>query len=203
MGERTLSAQNQIAHSGSRGLNTLRLLTFWVAICVSSAGSFAAQVFKEYDLKALFLYNFPQFVDWPADTFASPTTPLVIGVLGQDRFGKSLDDLTRTDSANSRIGGTARKIKIERSRRFTDLQNCHILFIDQSESANLDEIFRKCCGKPILTVSDMEGFTRRGGMIQFITDEKEKKIRLRINNSSAKDAHLAISSKLLKLAQPE
>ena len=156
-----------------------------------------AQVFKEYDLKALFLYNFAQFVDWPAEAFPSRTTPLIIGVFGQDRFGKSLDDLTQSETASRR------KLKIERSRRFTEVQNCHILFIDQSESANLDEILRKCRGKPILTVSDIDGFSRRGGMIEFITDEKEKKIRLRINVSAAKDAHLAISSKLLKLAQPE
>jgi len=167
-----------------------------------------AQVFKEYDLKALFLYNFAQFVDWPPEAFPSRTTPLVIGVLGQDHFGKSLDDLTQsqTASASDRDGSASaarRKFKIERSRRFTDVQNCHILFIDQSESANLDEILRKCRGKPILTVSDIDGFSHRGGMIEFITDEKEKKIRLRINVSAAKDAHLAISSKLLKLAQIE
>ena len=168
-----------------------------MAICVLVSQNLPAQVFKEYDLKALFLYNFAQFVEWPADAFASTNSPIVIGVLGPDHFGKSLDDLTRSETASHR------KLKVERSHKFSDLQNCHILFIDQSESANLDEIFRKCCSKPILTVSDMEGFSKRGGMIQFITDEKQKKIRLRINTASAKDAHLAISSKLLKLAEIE
>ena len=192
-----MSVQNQIAHTESGGFKTLQRLAVWLAICLLLSENLPAQVFKEYDLKGLFLYNFGQFVDWPSDAFPSPTSPLVIGVLGQDRFGKTLDDLTQTETPPKR------KLKIERSRRFSDLQNCHILFIDQSESANLDEILRKCHGKPILTVSDIEGFSRRGGMIEFITDEKQRRIRLRINNTAAKESRLAISSKLLKLGQPE
>jgi len=191
-----LSLQYQAGLSGFVTLKRLRLL-LWLGFCLLCIGNLSAQVLKEYDLKAVFLYNFAQFVEWPAEAFPSSASPLVIGVLGQDHFGKSFDDLIQGETTSRR------KIKIERSRRFTDLQNCHILFIDQSESANLDEILRKCRGKPILTVSDIDGFSHRGGMIQFITDEKEKKIRLRIHVSAAKEAHLAISSKLLKLAQIE
>src|SRR4051812_4628601 len=171
-GEQSLSLQCSATQGG---FHVLRLL--WLGVCLLCCSNLAAQVFKEYDLKALFLYNFAQFVDWPAEAFPSPGTPLVIGVLGQDHFGKSLDDLIESQKASApdrgrSQPGAARKLKIERSRRFTDLQNCHILFIDQSESANLDEILRKCRGKPILTVSDIEGFSRRGGIIEFITDEK-------------------------------
>ena len=46
---------------------------------------------QEYDLKAAFLFNFAQFVEWPRDAFSENTTPIIIGVLGQDPFGASLD----------------------------------------------------------------------------------------------------------------
>jgi hypothetical protein len=182
--------------SARRVIRTIASICFAVLFVFSPRGAIG-QVFKEYVLKALFLYNFAQFVQWPPEAFPSADTPLIIGVLGQDRFGKSLDDLSRNDTAGHR------KLRIERYRRLADVQNCHILFIDQSEAANVDEIVRKCRGKPILTVSDMDGFTRHGGMIQFITDDKEKKIRLRINVGAAKAENLMISSKLLKLAQIE
>ncbi len=191
-----MSLQYQAGLCGCATLKRFRVL-LWLGFCFLCTGNLSAQVLKEYDLKAVFLYNFAQFVEWPPEAFALPASPLVIGVLGQDHFGKSFDDLIQAETTSRR------KIKIERSRKFTDLQNCHILFIDQSESANLDEILRKCRGKPILTVSDIVGFSLRGGMIEFITDEKEKKIRLHIKNSAAKDSHLAISSKLLKLAHTE
>lgn len=172
----------------------IRLTLVWASL-LPLLGS--AQVFREYDLKALFLYNFAQFVEWPPEALANQT-PLIIGVVGQDRFGKSLDDLTKSDAARRR------KLHIERYRKFTEIQNCHILFIDRSESKDLDEILHQVHGMPVLTVSDIDGFTGRGGMIQFITEQKageEKKIRLRINVAAAKAANLTISSKLLKLAE--
>jgi hypothetical protein len=51
----------------------------------------------------------------------------------------------------------------------------------------------------VLTVGDFEGFTRRGGMIRFVT--VGNKIRLRINLAAAQAANLTISSKLLRPAQ--
>jgi hypothetical protein len=159
--------------------------------------SLFAQVkkFREYDLKALFLYNFAQFVEWPTSAFRTPDAPLVIGVLGQDRFGKSLDDLTRSEAVHRR------KLTIQRFRRFEDVGDCHILFIDRSQAPSLKQIVDGLRAKPVLTVSDIDGFAGRGGMIQFITEEE--RIRLRINVEAAKAANLTISSKLLKLAEIE
>jgi hypothetical protein len=168
----------------------------WLVIgFVALTSSLQAQVFREYDLKALFLYNFAQFVDWPAEAFPTAETPLVLGVIGLDRFGKSLDDLTRTEATQRR------KLTIARYRRVAEIQNSHILFIDRSQASNLEQILEKVRGKPVLTVSDIDGFARRGGMIQFITEEK--KIRLRVNVPATKRAGLTVSSKLLKLAEIE
>ncbi|MCX5637000.1 MAG: YfiR family protein, partial [Planctomycetota bacterium] len=52
---------------------------------------------------------------------------------------------------------------------------------------------------PVLTISEMEGFIEKGGMINFITEES--KVRFEINDSAAKKSGLQISSKLLSLAK--
>src|ERR1700712_1267339 len=57
-----------------------------------------AQASREYQLKAVFLYNFAQFTDWPADAFAGDKSPIVIGVLGGDPFGPALDDTVRGET---------------------------------------------------------------------------------------------------------
>ena len=49
---------------------------------------------KEYQVKAAFLYNFSQFVDWPPEAFPQAQTPLVIGIIGDDPFGGSLDEIS-------------------------------------------------------------------------------------------------------------
>ena len=57
---------------------------------------------KEYQVKAAFLYNFSQFVEWPPEAFPQSQTPLVIGIIGDDPFGSSLDEIIRGEKVNGR-----------------------------------------------------------------------------------------------------
>ena len=148
---------------------------------------------NEYQIKAVFLFNFTQFVDWPANAFSDAQTPLVIGVLGDDPFGPYLDETVRGEKVKDR------PLVVQRYRRPADIKTCHVLFISRSESARLDQIFGSLRGRNILTVSDIEGFARRGGMMLFLT--QGNKTRLRINLEAAKAANLTISSKLLRPAE--
>jgi hypothetical protein len=147
---------------------------------------------REYQLKAVFLFNFAQFVAWPPPAFAAPDAPLVIGVLGEDPFHKTLDDTVRGEKVEGH------PIAIERYRRVDDLKTCHVLFVCRSEIAHLDQILARLKGQPVLTVGDVEGFAQRGGMIRFVNDNN--KVRFRINVEAAKAANLTISSKLLRPA---
>jgi hypothetical protein len=146
----------------------------------------------EYDIKAAFLFNFGQFVDWPAHAFADPASPLVICVLGDDPFGRTLDDIVRGES----IEGHA--LQVRRARDASQLDVCHILFIDRSMRASLREILSTRTNRATLTVGDFEGFAREGGMIRFVM--VGQKMRLHINLDAAKAAQLSISSKLLRPA---
>jgi hypothetical protein len=147
----------------------------------------------EYQVKAAFLFNFIQFVEWPSDAFNTADSPLVIGVLGQDPFGMSLDDTVRGETVNQHGMQVRRYAKVE------DVDNCQVLFISNSETARLPEILSKLKGKRILTVGEADDFARRGGVIRFAT--VANKIRLHINVEAAKEASLIISSKLLRPAE--
>ena len=144
----------------------------------------------EYQLKAVFLFNFAQFVEWPARAFREPTAPLVIGVLGEDPFGAYLDDLV----SGEKIGD--RPLVIRRGQRTEDLNGCHIVFISRSEARDMEGIVARLKGRSLLTVSDVETFTRQGGMVRFVMEDG--KIRLRINVEAAKACELTISSKILR-----
>src|SRR5438552_8994368 len=61
---------------------------------LARAGS-AAQAPTEDQVKAVFVFNFSHFVEWPPQAFAVPTEPFVIGVLGSDAFGDRLDEAVR------------------------------------------------------------------------------------------------------------
>ena len=148
---------------------------------------------REYQLKAVFLFNFAQFVEWPPQAFPDAQTPLVIGVLGRDPFGAYLDETVRGERVNNR------SLVVQRYGRVDDINTCHILFISRSEGDRLEQILVRLRGRNILTVDDAEGFAPPGVMIRLVT--VENKIRLRINLEVVQAADLRISSKLLRPAE--
>jgi hypothetical protein len=152
----------------------------------------AQRKFDEREIKAAFLFNFAQFVEWPAASLADPPAPLVIGVLGDDPFDSVLDAVVRGEMIKNR------PLTVTRFRRVEDVAICHILFVSPSEAPHYALIFEALQRRPILTVGDTDGFATGGGMIRFITDKGH--IRLRINLGAARGAGLTISSQLLRAA---
>lgn len=147
----------------------------------------------EYALKAAFLFNFAQFVEWPPSALPSPQAPLVIGILGNDPFGDSLDSIVRGE----RISG--HPLEVHRYQDARDIDACHVLFVSRSESGVLEAILQELRGRPILTVADFSRFGIQGGMIQFV--KENNRIRFQINLDAAREAGLTISSKLLRPAE--
>lgn len=174
----------------SAGAINLAALIFLALALISNRGS--AQTSREYQIKAAFVFNFAEFTDWPPEAFENKDSPLVIGILGTDPFGSVLDETVR----NEKVRG--HRLTVERYRTVEEIRTCHILYIGQSEASHLDQVLDALQGKPVLTVSDIEGSAPRGVMIRFLTEKN--KIRLRINVEAARAVRLTISSKLLRAA---
>jgi hypothetical protein len=152
-----------------------------------------AQVSREYSIKAAFLYNFTQFVEWPSAAYNSPEAPFIIGIIGNDPFRTAIDDAI----AGEKVKG--HPIVIQRYQNIKDLKLCHILFVSNKEVGRWKEIKALLPNKNTLTVSDIPDFATNGGIIRLLT--KENKVKLQINLAASKEADLDISSKLLQLAE--
>ena len=148
---------------------------------------------REYQIKAVFLFNFAQFVEWPATAFAGPSSPIVIGVLGESPFGAYLDETVLGEKVNNR------PVEVQRYSRVEDIKTCHILFISRSEAGQLEQILVSLKDRSLLVVGDGDDFAQRGGMIRLATIQN--KVRLIINVDAAQVANLTISSKLLRSAE--
>jgi hypothetical protein len=148
--------------------------------------------FSESEVKAVFLFNFAQFVAWPDGAFLDRQSAFVICILGDDPFGRVLDDVVKGEVVRGRA------LIVERFRRVEDIRTCHILFVSQFDAEQYAHIFATLVQRPILTVGDTEGFAARGGAIRFVT--AQNRIRLRVNLDAAKAANLTISSNLLRSA---
>ena len=162
-------------------------------LCVSIRGAGAMEAATEYQVKAVFLFNFSHFVEWPPQAFATPTQPFVIGIVGSDPFGARIDEAVHGEVIDQH------PLVIRRFRSAADIGDCQILFIDRSEGAQVKPILAALDHRGTLTVTDLEGSAGRGVMIELATENN--RIRLRINADAVKAAGLTISSKLLRPAE--
>lgn len=152
-----------------------------------------APVKREYQVKAAFLFNFCQFVEWPADAFTSAGAPFVIGVYGDNPFGHYLEETV----AGEKVDG--HPVAVRYFNSVENLGDCKILFVSAPGKHESEEVLSSLKGKSVLTIGDAPYFLAQNGMIKFVT--RNKNIKFQINLDETKNAGLVLSSKLLRLAE--
>lgn len=172
-----------------RQLRSLALVLCLVALTPLSA---APPSPNEYSLKAVFLYNFCRFVDWPPAAFNSPNEPLIIGIIGQDPFGALLAEAIAGENYHGR------PIQIAHFRSPREIRQCHLLFVSDSAAGEYGAIIAAAAGRNILTVGESDVFLDQGGMIALTAEQN--RVRLRINPTALRNTQLSVSSKLLQVA---
>jgi hypothetical protein len=152
----------------------------------------AAPQSSEYELKAAFLFNFTQFVEWPASAFPSTDSVFTIAIVGHDPFGASLDAAV--------AGGLVqnRRIVVRHCKAIGEAQDCQMIFLGRIVGKDWERTRGALEHRGALTVGETPGFADHSGMIAF--QPNERRLRLRINVGAARAAGLIISSKLLRLA---
>ena len=162
-------------------------------VCLPAPESAAQERPTPSSVKAVYLYNFGKFVQWPAGTNPSEASkPFSICVLGPDPISLALDNVVKGEAINGQPLVSVRMEGVE------DADNCRILFIGAMPRARLDMTLAALQSKPILTVSDIGDFCSRGGMIQFVL--QGDKVRFLVNLTAAEKSGLTLSSQLLKVA---
>lgn len=146
---------------------------------------------QEYEVKAAFLFAFAKLTEWPKPAFEVSANNFVMCVLGENPFGDTLDSLVGRN-----VGGQNVSIKIVSDTN--GISACNLLFVSTSEKRRLPEIIAYVRSRPILTVSDISGFEKDGGIISFFL--KANRVRFRINITAAEKARLKLSSHLLEVA---
>ena len=164
-------------------------LTAWLGLVMPTL----AATPTEYQLKAVFLFNFIQFVEWPSSGSDPEQGPLCVGVLGPDPFGSDLEAVMQGEQISGR------PIVVQRYATVDEIDLCHLLFIGALDAGQVEIALEQLKGRPILTVGETAEFIDAGGMIRFITESS--RIRLQVNLRAADEARLRLSSKLLRSSQ--
>ena len=146
----------------------------------------------EAKVKAAFLYNFVKYVEWPGSAFESDSSPIVIGIIGNDSLAGALESVVEGKTA----GG--RRLMVRHLRWSDDLSACQELFVPASEMGGAARL-GNLRGKPVLVVGEAPGFARKHGAINFTV--QGNRVRFEINGATASQGGLSISSKLLSLGK--
>jgi hypothetical protein len=148
---------------------------------------------REYQIKAAFIYNFVQFVEWPASAFESDASPITIAILGSNPFGDELERVVQGKTVNGR------SLAVRYFSRIEEVNQCQVLFVDSSDQSFLAALHDKLKDKNVLSIGEAEQFLWTGGVIRFYSEDN--KVRFEVNQEAAEQARLKISSKLLRLSK--
>ncbi len=178
------------ASSARRGWLRLSLLALLAAaaLCGHPAeahGETDASV--EQRVKAAMLYNFTRFITWPG----AVGPDLRLCVMGRTALEPALREIEGKQSQGM-------VLRVKSGVADADLASCEMVLIGRSEAGRIDDLLSRLARRPVLTVSDLEGFATRGGVIELLL--VDNKVRFDINTAAAQRAGLSISSKLLRLA---
>lgn len=178
------------AKKGSFGI----LCQGMVFLCLSiSMNLYADETLSEYDVKAALLVNFLRFVDWPPD-YDTNKNMITIGIVGQHPAVRFFDMVIEEPFRGKRL----RVKSLHRYKDMSELNDCELIFIDSSHEGEITEILKYLRGKPVLTVSEVQGFLEKGGMVNFILVDSQ--INFEISQYSANLVGLRIPSQILRRA---
>ncbi|MFI5378206.1 MAG: YfiR family protein [Tepidisphaerales bacterium] len=172
----------------------LILLTATALLAPASRLRAADEPTREQQVQAAFVFNFMQFVEWPADAFADSKSPLVVAVVGGDGLAAAMEKAL----ADKAIAG--RSIVLKRYAMASQVEKgCHVVVLAWPERDSLKLVRERLVGTPALLVGEGESFCRDGGTIRLFNEEN--RVRFEINPRAAERAKLKIAAKLLKLAK--
>ena len=152
-----------------------------------------AQLQKEQVMTAL-IYNFARFVTWPENSVSAQNDPLIIAVIGDGPLQKELSSL-----AGKQVEGRTIVVQqVSLDKALAPNLPYHILYIPQASPRQLNSLMQALAKQPVLTISDMQDFARKGGVLYLL--DTLPSVGFAINLDSAEQAGLIISSKLFRLA---
>ena len=142
---------------------------------------------QEEKFKALFMYNFTKYLEWPAD---AQKGEFVIGVYGSSPIIEELMIIAQKKS----IGNLPIVVKkIDNPEGITE---CSIIFLPDYRSSKINDITSNIRPEGTLLITDKAGLGKTAGINYVIKDGKQS---FEINKANIEEKGIKINSTLLTL----
>jgi hypothetical protein len=153
----------------------------------------AQTAMSESEVKAMFVYNFLKFVEWPVDASVGAKAPFVVLIIGEGPTA----DATERFLESKTIG--ERPLVVRRIQWDESLVGARAAFVVEQDARKLHRILGAAAAAAVLTIGEGESFATRGGVIGLLVEDR--KVRFDVDTTAAQNARLRVSSKLLALTR--
>ena len=141
-------------------------------------------------IKAVFIYNFTKYIEWPSDYQSGVFT---IGILGKNEaLFKELDNMSKVKKVANRT------FSIKQINSLTEMEKPHILYIPKDSEMSLSTAAEHVKNKSTLLVTEKPGLAKQGSAINFIIVGNRQKFEL--NKANVESHNLKVAAVLENLA---
>lgn len=168
----------------------LNIVSFSILFTFISLLSVKAQIKQEYIVKAAYIEKLTKYITWPENNH----TDFTIVIFGDDPFDNNLQRFYNKSSVQGK------KIIVQYVSHINDIQQADLIFIPHSKRKYFNTIHQQVKNKPILLITESEGYARLGSHINFYLTT-DNKIRFEINQDVIKKSPFKFKVMLLKSAK--
>jgi hypothetical protein len=157
------------------------------------------------EVMAAYLRHIAVLTEWPRGSAANSTDPLVIGVVGEDPNGV-ISPIRERITAGEELLAQNRPIRVIKvqipAHGEADpaaLSSCALLFVSAGAEDEWERIRPAVNSLPIVTVSELNGFTGEGGIVEYFIERRTGKVRMKVSLSAMRRAGVVLSARFLAL----
>mgnify|MGYP006298725149 CR=1 FL=1 len=141
-------------------------------------------------MKAVFIYNFTKYIEWPAEYKSGD---FVIGVLGSSPVTAELAKYAETRKAGSQ------NIVVRTYSSVGEISKCHMIYIPAEKSGELSSVISQINGNSTLIITEQSGLAKSGSGINFISNNDQ--VEFELNQGNITNYGMKINSKLTELGK--
>lgn len=142
---------------------------------------------QEEKFKALFIYNFTKYIEWPNNN----NNDFKIAVIGNNDLVNELN----TIASQKKVGTST--INILAAKSSSDITNCQIIFISHNNFSELSKLINKAKSNNILIITESPNSCAQGAALNFVS--KSGYLKFEISKSNIENDGLKVSLSLLNL----
>jgi hypothetical protein len=146
----------------------------------------------ESEVKAMFVYNFLKFVEWPVEHVLGARDPFVVVIIGEGPTADATEHFLESRTIGERPL-FVRRIKWDQS-----LAGARAAFVVERDAKKLRRVLDAAAAANVLTIGEGDDFATSGGVIGLLVEDR--KVRFDVDTSAAQLAGLRVSSKILALS---